>query len=165
MRVREVGEEDLAAVARLHLDTALAAYAHIFPEAAPKPPLSEMEARWKRIVAEGIGWLAEMDGRLSGVAGLVPDANGGFLEAVYVDPASWGRRVGATLVDRAEAEAVRRGWLPLRLWVLERNERARAWYERRGWQADGRRRTVWGPIDDVGYVLGDAAVRLRNSGL
>lgn len=164
MNVRRVVEADLPRVARLHLDTALTAYAGIFPPEAPKPPLSEMESRWKRIVAEGAGWLAEEHGEPVGVAGLAPADDGFHLEAVYVSPHQWRRGIGRALVDRAEQHALASGWLPLRLWVLEANDRARNWYEKRGWQADGRRRTVWGPVDDVGYVLEKEAVERRMAG-
>lgn len=146
-------------MAELHLATALVAYAGIFPPHAPKPTLDEMAERWRRIVEEGVGWESESDGGPVGVAGLLPEGSGSRLEAVYVAPDRWGGGLGNRLVDRAEGEAVRRGWLPLRLWVLEENERSRSWYERRGWLLEPeRRRTVWGSIDDVGYVLGDAAI-------
>lgn len=144
-------------MAELHLSTALAAYADIFPSHAPKPTRADMEARWAEILSGGVGWLAEEEDAVIGIAGLVPDAEGGRLEAVYVAADRWGRGVGSRLVDEAEAAAVGRDWLPLRLWVLEANERTRHWYERRGWLLEpGRRRTIWGPIDDVGYVLGEA---------
>lgn len=154
MSLRRVTPDEVEAAARLHLATALSAYAHIFPPEAPKPSAAEMEGRWSTIVTEGVGWMVDNEGLAVGVAGLRPEEGGGRLEAVYVDPASWGMGIGSRLVEAAEREAVARGWLPLRLWVLEKNDRTRSWYERRGWHRErGRRRTVWESIDDVGYIL------------
>lgn len=156
MNVRLAGPADVTMAARLHLATALAAYAEIFPPAAPKPTVEDMAQRWKVIVTEGIGWIAVMGDEPVGVAGLIPEPDGSRLSAVYVTPEHWGEGIGSALVDRAEATAAERGWTPLRLWVLEANTRARSWYETRGWNREGAtRRTVWGDIDDVGYVMGE----------
>ncbi len=153
--IRVVTPPDVPSLARLHLRTALTAYAGIFPTEAPKPVLADTEGRWARYLSEGIGWLASEGGEVVGMAALLPgEPHGGRLEAVYVDPLRWGRGIGDALADTAEAEAVVRGWLPLHLWVLEANHRARQWYERRGWGMDpSARRTVWGSVVDLGYVL------------
>lgn len=149
----------MGSVAGLHLATALAAYASIFPPEAPKPKLGDMEGRWRAILGEGIGWLAKVGTEPVGVAGLRPEGTGARLEALYVMPEFWGRGVGSLLADQAESEAVRRGWLPLRLWVLEQNTRSRDWYERRGWKRmQDARRTVWKSINDIGYVLGETKI-------
>lgn len=146
-----MGSADVAAVAELHRVTVLDAYGAIFPHDAPKPTREDLADRWPRILSRGSAWLAA-DPEPFGVVGLTPAEEGGRMEALYVLPSRWGAGVGTRLADIAETEAVRRGWLPLRLWVLEANARARAWYESRGWELEpGRRRTVWGDVDDVGY--------------
>ena len=45
------------------------------------------------------------------------------------------------LCERAEARARERGATSLTLWVLEANQAARRFYERRGFVADGTRKT------------------------
>jgi ribosomal protein S18 acetylase RimI-like enzyme len=47
------------------------------------------------------------------------------------------------------------GFDAVTLWVLERNQRARAWYERLGWQPTGERKPVFAPagIDDLRYRI------------
>ncbi|MFB9234390.1 GNAT family N-acetyltransferase [Plantactinospora siamensis] len=65
----------------------------------------------------------------------------GEVLALYVDPARWGRGVGAALFAAARAGLAERGWTELRLWVLEDNHRARGFYERAGLVADGERST------------------------
>lgn len=157
--LRRVRPEDVGAVAALQLATALEAYADVFPAHAPKPTVDQMAERWSEIVGVGLGWLAEVDGEIAGIAALMPEGAGAHLEAVYVNPRHWSHGIGSALVDAAEAEAVRRPWLPLRLWVLEANHPARRWYENRGWRPEpGRRRTVWGDIDDIGYELGEEGI-------
>lgn len=142
---------DLTAVAGLHRTTVLAAYAEIFPAEAPKPTLEDLLGRWQRILERGSAWVAA-DPEPVGVVGLTRSEDGGRMESLYVLPSRWGGGIGTRLADLAENEAVRRGWLPLRLWVLESNTRARAWYEARGWEPEPAwRRTVWGRVDEIGY--------------
>ncbi len=59
------------------------------------------------------------------------------------------------LHDRALDALREEGVQTARLWVLEHNRRARRFYERRGWTADGSTRIVPFPPHptDVGYVL------------
>jgi GNAT superfamily N-acetyltransferase len=149
-----MAESDAEAAAELQLATALVAYRDIFPPEAPKPTVPQMVAGWRRILRHGVGWVIEDEG-VAGVVGLVPEPDGGRMESLYVAPNRWGTGLGSRLATTAEREAGRRGWVPLRLWVLEANRRTRAWYENRGWVLEeGRRRVVWGPVEDVGYRYG-----------
>ncbi|MFC7550800.1 GNAT family N-acetyltransferase [Plantactinospora sp. GCM10030261] len=58
---------------------------------------------------------------------------------LYVEPSRWGNGTGRALFAAARAALAERGWTELRLWVLEDNRRARAFYERAGMVADGER--------------------------
>lgn len=149
--LRPMTSADVAAVARLHRATVLEAFGGIFPPEAPKPTLDALAQRWQRILDEGFAWVvAEAD--LIGVVGLTCEDGGSRMESLYVTPSRWGEGIGSRLADVVESEASRRRWLPLRLWVLEENRRSRDWYEARGWEHEPeQRRTVWGPVDDVGY--------------
>lgn len=68
------------------------------------------------------------------------------LNALYVDPDHWGRRVGAALETAARDSMVQLGYRCAILWVLAGNERAIGFYESQGWQSDGtsRQAEVWG---------------------
>lgn len=62
------------------------------------------------------------------------------LHSLYVDPDHFRRRIGTMLHD-----ACVRVWQTLpasmaRLWVMDYNQRARAFYARQGWQSDGHHR-------------------------
>ena len=67
---------------------------------------------------------------------LVPDAGLGDAELrrLYVIPERWGEGIGNILHDAALQSAQRVGATTASLWVLEKNKRARAFYEHRGWQ-------------------------------
>jgi ribosomal protein S18 acetylase RimI-like enzyme len=61
----------------------------------------------------------------------------GEVLAIYVDPPHWGTGAGRALMDAALARLAARGFRSVRLWVLVDNRRARRFYERAGFTADG----------------------------
>lgn len=67
------------------------------------------------------------------------------LYALYVLPEHWGSGAGQRLFEAA---------LPFTsLWVLEANARARAFYERNGFEADASKEIVFGePVTELRYV-------------
>jgi len=110
----------------------------------------------------------ELD-RKSGVEGLIhgfattapsrdldlPDH--GELCALYVDPAQWGRGIGAALVTAARARLFELGFRKAFLWILAGNVRAERFYQRDRWVPDGVSRTdsVWAvTVNEVRYQRG-----------
>ncbi len=91
--------------------------------------------------------LAEADGELAGhvalrsaaSAYLRPSDEPGLAHfwQLFVRPAWHGSGLAATLHDEAVREAGERGYRALRLFVVERQARARRFYEREGWAAAG----------------------------
>jgi len=69
----------------------------------------------------------------------------GDLYALYLDPDSWGRGIGAqlhaTMLDRLRTC----GFTSAGLWVLDGNQRARRFYHRHGWTDTGRTQVDRGP--------------------
>jgi len=119
---------------------------HIFPPETYSFPREAVLERWRtatdRIFADpdDLGFVA-----------VAPP----WLDALYVRPAAWGTGVADRLHELA-IEALRaEGVETARLWVLEENRRARRFYERHGWFADGSTREVPFPPHpiDVGYSL------------
>ena len=112
-------------------EASLAGFARIFdpPERYPYPD-AETRAELEAFVARGAHVLLDREER--GYA-LV---EGDWLHQLFVRPAVWGTGVAAELHDRAIALGGRR------LWVMEKNARARRFYEQRGWREDGRTRVV-----------------------
>jgi GNAT superfamily N-acetyltransferase len=93
--------------------------------------------------------VAERDGAVVGFCGLAapsrdPDAARSTAEvaAIYVDPGHWRSGAGTALLVAALDGLARDGWARVTLWVLERNTRGRAFYERCGFVADGARQEL-----------------------
>ena len=147
-------------LARLQLTAAVAGYRDIFPSEAPPPTEEELGAQWAEWLAGSAHRvLIALDGEvLVGMVLAGPDLDepgAGHLARLYVDPSRWGLGIGRQLYDAAVTRLRGAGHATATLWVLERNERARGWYERLGWQITGERKPVYAPagIDDVRYRI------------
>ena len=135
---------DAALLAEIQEEASLAGVAHIYPPELYPFPRAAVRARWEAFE----GWTCvEADGFVAVVDG--------WLEALYVRPRAWGGGLARRLHAAAVEELERRGGERARLWVLEGNERARRFYERHGWRADGTSRVVEFPPNpiDLGYEL------------
>ncbi|MEV0122297.1 GNAT family N-acetyltransferase [Streptomyces sp. NPDC050703] len=64
-------------------------------------------------------------------------AKAGEIYALYISPGLTGQGIGRTLLDEAHAQLKGQGFAVSALWVLRDNHRARRFYERVGYQADG----------------------------
>lgn len=92
-------------------------------------------------------WVAERSGEIVGVAVCRREGETVELRALYVVPEAWGSGVAARLMDAALG-AVRGDAREAFLWVVEENVRARRFYEREGWSADGETRpSALGPTE------------------
>lgn len=70
------------------------------------------------------------------------------LYALYVHPDWWSTGTGRALMDRSLARVAAAGYTSITLWVLQDNSRARRFYGRAGFAADGARHV----LDDLGGV-------------
>jgi ribosomal protein S18 acetylase RimI-like enzyme len=124
-----------------------AAYRGIVPDAfLDSMDIAEGAERWRNGMFEDPGgqitYLAHIDEVAAGfrAAGPCPDpgaAGLGELYAIYVLPKYWRRGIGRAL-HRACLDALRsKGYDEARLWVLEANPQARAFYEQLDWRWDG----------------------------
>jgi len=77
-------------------------------------------------IERGPIFVDEDDGRVLGFSGV----KDGELTHLYVDPAAQNRGVGSRLMEHAKAESPD----GLYLWVFQKNEGARRFYERHGFQ-------------------------------
>ena len=86
-------------------------------------------------------FVAERDGAIVGVAVVGPESSRtSELRALYVIPDAWASGVAALLLERALQFMRSRNSTAAVLWVVVDNSRARRFYEREGWHADGRQR-------------------------
>jgi len=120
---------DAAALATIHVESRTRA----MPWLPAVHPLHEVvDYMAGTVLVDQQVWVAEADGRPVGFAAVGAD----MLNHLYIAPEWQGRGVGGALLD-----AARSGRDRLELWVFQGNERARTFYERRGFvlvkQTDG----------------------------
>jgi ribosomal protein S18 acetylase RimI-like enzyme len=156
--VRTARLEDAEAMGRIHVESWQAAYAGVVPQAHLDALDAEERGANRRGAIEanpepdhGRRLVVELDGTVVGLALVVPDRDGedgvGEIPLIYVHPTAWGAGAGHALMAECEAELQRRGFGEAVLWVLEENPRARRFYERQRWFADGGRK-----VDEIGGV-------------
>jgi ribosomal protein S18 acetylase RimI-like enzyme len=80
----------------------------------------------------------------------------GEIQTIYLDPTVWGTGAGDALMTSALDQLRAGGFSSVTLWTLGTNARARRFYERRGWRADGTSKPHdWGAfvVTDVRYMI------------
>jgi GNAT superfamily N-acetyltransferase len=146
--IRPATLDDARAVARVHVRSWRGAYTGLLPgDLLRAISVDQRERRWRQTIGGGgrsglllVVVVAEL---LGGFAYLCQAEDGGArpqvgqLDALYLDPSCWGRGLGRQLHDRALEALGALGYRSAVLWVLEGNVRARGFYERMGWTADG----------------------------
>jgi GNAT superfamily N-acetyltransferase len=152
--VRPATDADVPAAVATYLRSWRAAYEGLVPApmlAALDP--EETADRWRQTLTDPNGrrtLVAVRGGTVVGTATFGPyrleqrpgspvDPAVGEVYAIYVDPAGWGGGTGRALLAAAVGRLRAAGEAPVRLWVAERNERARRFYGRFGFRPDGTR--------------------------
>lgn len=166
-RIRVATPEDARDLAHVHVASLRAAYRGTLPATfleglRPEP----MEALCRELLGTGAPhrdpvWVLERGGRILGFAatGSAAGEAGSVAElhAIYLHPSAWNRGFGRALLAQALDPIFEGGFREVVLWVLERNSRARRFYESLGWIADGGARTAW----QEGIALREVRYRLR----
>jgi GNAT superfamily N-acetyltransferase len=138
VKIRRAVPGDAEALTLLHLDCWDDAYTGLVPQAILDARRHDVPARvdrWREALATGHTSVAEHDAGLIGFVNASPGAEVPDFEiqlfALYVRAPWWGTGVGSALFDAAV------GNRSAYLWVLEGNDRAIGFYERRGFRFDG----------------------------
>ena len=149
-QVRRAGPGDAAGIAVVHVRSWQGAYQGLLPQEYLDglDPADRVE-RWRHTL-ERAGWpaagtvVAVADGQVGGFAHFGPtrdaDTGGarvGEITAIYVLPEAWGTGLGRGLMTAALSHLAAAGYERAALWVLDSNARARRFYARAGWTADG----------------------------
>jgi GNAT superfamily N-acetyltransferase len=170
MSVREARPDDVAGIARVHVDSWRTTYPGIMPDAyLASLDYDERERFWERALGDPevaasrrVVFVAEDeidDGRIvgfasGGPAGSVGSAAGyaGELYMIYLLASHQGKGLGRRLFQRVVERLVSNGWRSLFVWVARDNP-ARRFYEALGGiQVTERRAKVFGQaVDEVGY--------------
>jgi GNAT superfamily N-acetyltransferase len=159
-RTRTAGAEDAGAVAEIKVTSWRAGYAGIVPVAVLAAlDVDEVTAQWQQILGDaaskGQRTVLVTNGaqEVGGFASVGPyqleqadepdradrDPDGELM-ACYLHPDWWGRGAADPLIAAAESALAALSHRVAGLWVFEENSRARRFYERNGWEADGVRR-------------------------
>jgi GNAT superfamily N-acetyltransferase len=85
----------------------------------------------ERLIPTGRTTVALVDGAVVGFLSISSGAAGGWIEQLYLHPDWVGRGLGTQMLERARAELAP----PIRLYTFQCNQRAREFYERRGFRA------------------------------
>jgi GNAT superfamily N-acetyltransferase len=149
--IRRARLDEPETLLRIQHEAAVAAFAHVFPPDRYPFPDEGVLASWQAVLAdpEIEVYVLELEGEPVGSVSV----GDGFLRTLYVLPPHQGAGHGATLHDHALERLRALGYREAKLWTLEENHGARAFYERRGWRLNGETRVVEFPPHplDVGY--------------
>ena len=163
--VRAASLSDIDDIVDVHIATWKVAYRGQLPDEyldgldatrSRRPPI------WQQAIGDPATRVAvaESDGHVVGFVSVgrsdepLP-AGCGELYAIYVHPSAWDTGVGRALMTRALDDLRFLGYSSAILWVLDSNTRARTFYERGGWRADGETKTETRPgvvLNEVRYA-------------
>lgn len=159
MTVRLAEASDAPAVASVHVQTWRAAYRGLVPDSELESlSVAQRTAMWERAIPRGGVWVGLTDDTVAGFCAVGPSSEPDAtfqLYALYVLPSAWGTPLGYELARAAlgtEKDVV--------LWVFDENPRARRFYERLGFRADGtvKTETIGGAeLTEIRYRLTGAA--------
>lgn len=158
LTVRSALVADAAEIARIHVATWQSAYRGQLPDAFLDGMRAERRRKqWEMTLsypAEGTRtFVAELESAVVGfcLVGRCRDEDlgpaVGELLAIYVLPECWGQGAGRALMGAGLAHLSGLGCERAVLWVLASNTRTRDWYQRQGWQLEGKRK-----VDRIGAV-------------
>ncbi|HLG51008.1 MAG TPA: GNAT family N-acetyltransferase [Chloroflexota bacterium] len=164
MNLRTATDHDARSIAVVHVASIRQAYGGLFPGSALDGiDIDDRAVRWRQILtdARSTTLVAESNERILGFVNYGPCRDEdvavervGEILSIYVAPDAWGGGVGRSLMQSALARLASAGFCAAKLWVLDQNTRAIAFYERAGFARDGstKHREMFGvPITVVRY--------------
>lgn len=154
--VRRAMPCDADALGAIHVRSWQQGYSGVIPaDHLAAMSVEQRQQRWQRILDSPAEFserpdVAPADNLVAETAGVVvgfttvgasrddgAGAGTGEVYSIYVDPAVWGAGAGRLLMAAGLQRLRERGCTEATLWVLEGNARARRFYERFGFVADG----------------------------
>lgn len=148
--IRSAKTEDAEAVSLVHVRSWQSAYRGLIGDEVLNgldATLERRNAYWERLLADDdvghVHLVAEQEGQVVAFLSAGPardDDLGGRpaeIPVIYALEEVWGQGLGAGLMNEAYRRLSALGYTQVALWVLDTNERARAFYEKGGFLADG----------------------------
>ena len=176
IEVRDAGIDDADAIATAHIDGWRAGYRGVVPDEYldAEEFASSRRDRWRswswQQIPESRLFVVTLQGRVVGFGHAGPEqvvAHGiespesepgdgdearGEIYGFYLHPTAWGSGGAGALMSRCEEFLRDEGFTSATLWVLRDNPRARAFYEKAGWQATGKE-SLFTPSEPPGSSL------------
>jgi GNAT superfamily N-acetyltransferase len=160
VRIRAAEPSDAREIAEVHVRGWQWGYRDLLPsEVLDALSVDRREEGWNEILSslpDGATVLVALQSeRIVGFAGVGPSRDddatesSGELSSLYLEEEVAGTGVGRALMDSAVAVSRSAGYHELRLWVLERNSRARRFYEAAGLRPDGTAKQEMHPVVPV----------------
>jgi ribosomal protein S18 acetylase RimI-like enzyme len=147
MNIRRAQESDAPSLAKVHVDSWHAAYRGLVPDSVLQgfTYQSRTEHFRQSLAADSEEtYLVEENGNVMGflVLGACRDSDlnvdcTGEIWGIYISPDCWRKGLGKRLLEEAQSLLKSRGYEEAVLWVLERNQGARRFYEAMGFRLDG----------------------------
>lgn len=135
MELRPATMADVETCLEVQRRSAVVGYAAIFPQDQYPFPVEVVRAEWVQRLGAGVAvTLSIVEGEAVGMASVRPPR----LETLFVLPEQWGSGIARALHDHALRQIQASGAEYSELDVMSDNARARRFYEKLGWSADGR---------------------------
>lgn len=165
--VRKAQKEDASRIAKIHVETWQCAYRGQLPDALlDNLSVEQRTKRWEETLSKPqpglVTFVAEIGGVIVGFCSVGScrdddmDGDTGELRSIYVAPESMSKGAGSRLHAQGLERLREQGYKKAILWVLTSNEKARQWYERRGWMVEGKTKTVERdgfPLYEMRYMI------------
>lgn len=137
---------DAAKCADIHMRSWVLAYKDSVPEDIIDSHNARRPAMWKELLANNtdVHYVALLDDTIIGIITINPSYDTDLpktvyeLSGLYLDPDFVGKGFGRLIMDWIKNEISSRGYKAISLWVLDRNFRARAFYDKCGFKPDGK---------------------------
>jgi L-amino acid N-acyltransferase YncA len=148
LRIRPAQEADAGGIAAVHMRSWQTAYRGILPDDfLDTLSIPQREERMRELLATKRSarrvWVIESEEGLLGFSEAGPSREdeapdwAAEVYTIYLDPTAVGKGIGRELFAHTVADLRNAGYRHATLWALERNERARRFYEKAGWRPDG----------------------------
>jgi ribosomal protein S18 acetylase RimI-like enzyme len=140
--LRDARIEDAGGIAQVHVDSWRAAYRGLLDDAELDGlSVHGRTVQWRDRLTRGVETLLALHGdEPAGFCALRRERGSPVeIAALYVDPSRFGEGVGTLLLGETLARLRAGGEPEVALWVLEGNARARAFYDRHGFDPTGER--------------------------
>ncbi len=157
--IREATADDSHGIAEVHIASWRAAYAGLLPaDLLASLNLEKRAEGWRKILADpaGMAYVAVDEAGMLGFIHVCPSrdddaGHAGEVTAIYLRPDAWDKGWGSKLLRRGLAKLSAIGMHEATLWVLERNDRACRFYERKQFARDGKVKVHHTGLTEVRY--------------